>query len=63
MLDKLGLRVRVRVSVVKPVDVGQDDQQVGIDEARRQRGQRVVVAELDLLDGNGVVLVDNGHHA
>ena len=63
MRDELGIGVGVRIAVVQTVDIGQDDHEVGIDEARGERGERIVVAELDLLDGDGVVLVDDGHHA
>ena len=63
MGNELGVGVRVRITVVKAIDIREDDHEVGIDQARGQRGERVVVAELDLLDGNGVVLVDDGHHA
>ena len=32
-------------------------------EVRDERGDAVVVAEADLVDGDGVVLVDDGHAA
>ena len=41
--------------------VGQQDQQVGIDEVGDQRGDAVVVAPADLVVGDGVVLVDDRH--
>ena len=63
MRNELGIGVCVRIAVVKAVDIREDDHEVGIDQARGQRGERVVVAELDLLDSDGVVLVDDGHHA
>jgi hypothetical protein len=46
-----------RIAVVEPVDVGQQHQRVRPDEVRDERGQPVVVAEPDLLRGDGVVLV------
>ena len=48
-----------RVAVVQPVDVGEQHQQVGPHQVRDQRGQPVVVAEPDLVGGDGVVLVDH----
>ena len=53
----------MRVRVVEPLDVREDDHKVGLDEARHERRERVVVAEADLLDRHGVVLVHHGHHA
>ena len=43
--------------------VGEDDQHVGFDQVGDQRAQRVVVAELDLVGDDRVVLVDDRHHA
>ena len=50
-------------AVVEAVDVGEQDQQVGVDEVGDQRGEPVVVAEADLGGGDGVVLVDDRHDA
>ena len=52
-----------RVGVVQPVDVGEQHQQVGVDQVRDQRGQPVVVAEPDLGGRHRVVLVDDREHA
>ena len=53
-------RVRpARVAGVESVHIGQQDQQVGVDQRGHQRGEAVVVAEADLLGGDGVVLVDD----
>src|SRR5687768_18130729 len=41
----------------------QDHQQVGFDQVGDQGAQRVVVAELDLVVDDGVVLVDHRQHA
>ena len=51
------------VAVVKPVDVGQQHQQRRLDQVGDDRRQPVVVAEggLQLLDADGVVLVDDRH--
>ena len=61
--DKLGRRVLMRIGGIEAGDVGQRHAQVGRNQAAHERRQRVVVAELDLVDGNGVVLVDDRHHA
>lgn len=50
-------------SVVEAVDVGEEDQQVGVDEVGDEGGEPVVVAEADLVGGDGVVLVDDGDGA
>ena len=50
-------------TVVEGVDVGEQHQRVGPDQVRHEGGQPVVVAEADLVRGDGVVLVDDGHHA
>ena len=39
--------------------IGEDDQRIGLDQVGDQRAQRVVVAELDLVGGDGVVFVDD----
>ncbi|EON24810.1 phosphoglucomutase/phosphomannomutase [Nocardioides sp. CF8] len=58
------LRTRAaRGSVVEAVDVGEQDQQVGVHEVRDQRGQPVVVTEADLGGGDRVVLVDDRQDA
>ena len=48
-----------RVAVVQRVDVGEQDQRVGVDQVGDQRREPVVVAEADLVGGHGVVLVDD----
>ncbi len=45
--------------VEQALHVGEQEEQVGLDERRHHRRQLIVVAELDLLDGDGVVLVDD----
>jgi hypothetical protein len=56
-------RVLARVGRVQALLVGQDDQRIGLDQVGHQRAQRVVVAELDLVVDDRVVLVDDRHHA
>ena len=59
--DELCVRVGVGVGGVQAVDVAQQHQQVGMDAAGDDGGQRVIVADGgDLVGGNGVVLVDDG---
>ena len=50
-----------RVAVVQPVGVGQQHEQPGAQHQRDLGGQRVVVAERDLVGGRRVVLVDDRH--
>ena len=61
--DELGVGVLARVRIVQAALVGQDDQRVGFDQVGDQRAQRIVVAQPDLVGDDGVVLVDDGHHA
>ena len=59
--DELCVRVGVGIGGVQAVDVAQQHQQVGMDAAGDDGGQRVIVADGgDLVGGNGVVLVDDG---
>ncbi|TWH06059.1 hypothetical protein L613_004800000040 [Pseudoxanthomonas taiwanensis J19] len=58
-----GLRVAARIGVVQAVDVGGDEQHVGIDQGRDDRRQVVVVAQLELVHRDGVVLVDHRQRA
>ena len=61
--DELGRGVLVRIGGIEAIDVRERHAQIGRDQAAYKRRQRVVVAKLDLIDGNGIVLVDNRHHA
>lgn len=58
--DGLGIGVGTRVLVVQAVDVGHEEQEVGVHHGGGDGGEGVVVAELDLGDGQRVVLVDDG---
>jgi hypothetical protein len=51
------------VGGMEAVDGGQQHQQVGLDQHGGARGQRIVVAELDFIDGDHVVFVDDGDDA
>ena len=47
--------------ILQAVDARENDEQVGIDEDGDLGGEAVIVAEIDLLDGHRVVLVDDRH--
>ena len=49
-------------AVYKPSLIGQQNQQVRVDQIRDQRRQVVVVANLDFFGRHDVVLVDDRHH-
>ena len=51
------------IAVVEAGDIGEDHEQVRTDERAHERGELIVVAELDLVGRDGVVLVDDGHRA
>ena len=57
--DRLRPGLRPRVGGVEAVDVGGDEQGVGIHQRGHDRGEVVVVAQLELVDGDRVVLVDH----
>src|SRR5262249_39817614 len=52
-----------RVPRVEPVDVGEKNEEVGLDQMGYEGGQVVVVADLDLLHRDRVVLVDDAQDA
>ena len=61
--DELGRGVLVRIGGIEAIDVRERHAQIGRNQAAHKRRQRVVVAKLDLVDGDGIVLVDDRHHA
>ena len=50
-------------AVVEGVDVGEQHERVGADQVGHEGREPVVVAEADLVGGDRVVFVDDGHHA
>ena len=58
--DEGSVRVHPRVGSVEAVCVREDDQKVGFDGLGDDGAEGVVVSDLDLFDGDGVVLVDDG---
>ena len=61
--NKLGRGVLMRIGSIETIDVRERHAQIGRNQAAHKRRQRVVVAKLDLVDGDGIVLVDDRHHA
>ncbi len=57
------VRVLARVAIVQTALVGEDQQQIRLDEIGHQRRQGVVVAKTDFLGGDGVIFIDDGNHA
>ncbi len=51
---------RFGVAVIEAFRVGHADDEVGLGDVGDDGGEMVVVAELDLVDGDGVVFVDDG---
>ena len=62
LLDERGVRIEPGIGGEHTGGVGEQHEHVGIDEVSDQRGQPVVVAEADLVVGDGVVLVHHRHH-
>ncbi len=58
-----GRLVLARIGGVEAVDVGEQDEGVGADHGGDAGAETVVVAEADLVGGDGVVLVDQRHRA
>ena len=52
----------MRIGGVEAIDVRKHHAQVRRNQAAHEGRERIVVAELDLVDGDGVVLVDDRHH-
>ncbi len=63
LLDQRGVGVKAWVGGEHSRGVGEEDQQLGADEVGDEGGEPVVVAESDLVVGDGVVLVDDGNDA
>ena len=61
--DQFGVGVGAGRRVIKPVDIGQQDQQIGARHGGDARGEAVIVAIADFVGRNRVVLVDHGHRA
>ena len=53
--------IRARVCRIYAVNIREDYERIGIDECGDDSGQIVVVPNLDLIDCNGVILVDDGN--
>ena len=60
-VDRLGIEIRARIGRIQAIDIGGDQQQVGVDQCRHDGREIVVVAQGELVDGHGVVLVHHGH--
>ncbi len=56
-------RALPRIALVQPGDIGEHDEEIGADQRSDEGGQAIVVAELYLIDADGVVLVDHRDRA
>ena len=63
LLDERRRRVEAGIGGEQAGGVGEQHEQVGVDQVGDERGEAVVVAEADLVVGDGVVLVDDRHDA
>ena len=59
LFDERSLLVEARVRREQAGRIGEQHQQVGLEQVRHEGGQPVVVAEADFVVGDGVVLVDD----
>ena len=62
-LDQCGIGVHAWIGVEQARRIGEEHQQIRPDEMGDERSQAIVVAEADLVIGDGVVLVHDGHDA
>ena len=53
----------MRVLVIQPVDVREQNEEVRLDRHGHDGRERIVVADAELLGGDGVVLVDDRQRA
>ena len=60
VLHQRSIRRLARIGGIQARLIRQDDQCIGLDQIGHQRAQRIVVAEADFVDGDGVVFVDDG---
>ena len=49
------------ICITQSVDIGQDDEEVGLDEVGDQGREVVIVPELDLIHHHRIVLIDDGN--
>ena len=63
LLDQRGRRIEARIGGEQARRVGEQHEQVGVDEMGDERGEPVVVTEANLVVGDGVVLVHHRQHA
>ena len=61
--DELGREVLVRIGGIEAVDVRKRHAQVRRNQTAHEGRECIVVAELNLVNGDGVVFVDDRHHA
>jgi hypothetical protein len=48
-----------RISRIEALDIRQDNQRICIDKRRDHRRKIVIIANLDLIDGHGIILIDD----
>ena len=58
-IDPSRLLVFSRIVGVQPVGVGKNEQQLRFDQGGDERGQRIVVPELQFIYRDGIVFVNN----
>ncbi len=63
LLDQRCRRIDTGIGGEHTLGVGEQHQQLGLDQWRHERGDAIVVAEADLVVGDRVVLVHHRHHA
>ena len=56
-----GFVILARIAGIQPVDIGQQQQQIGADHRGDTGGKPVIVAKADFGGGDGVVLIDHRH--
>ena len=62
LVDHLGIRVITRISVKHAVAIGQDHQQISLDQIGHQCCQRIVVTKTDFVGDHRVIFVNDRDH-
>jgi len=62
-VDELRIFIPLGIMGVQALGVRQYNQQICAEVARNERGEIIVIAQLDLVHGDGVILVDDGNDA
>ena len=61
-MDQFRIGVLARILVAEPLLIGEDHQQLGLNQVRDQRAEGIVVTKTDFIGDDSVVFVDHRHY-